>query len=191
VILATGARPARLDIPGELEFSGQGVSYCVSCDGPLFREDSVVMLAGGTYAGKEAHELCELAANVTVVTLDDGAWAEVLRPAENLRVIRDSSAVAIEGDASGVRGVRLAGSEREWQVDARGVFVCAGYEPVSELVSTIVELDPGRRIVTDGSLETSVPGVYAVGDVRAYSPLRLLGAAADGITAATAIASRR
>jgi thioredoxin reductase (NADPH) len=191
VVLATGARPRQLGLPGEVELAGQGVSYCVSCDGPLFHGRPVVLLGGGMYAAKEAQELQELASEVTVVPVDDGSWADALEQTRTIRVVRGATPLVIEGDAEGVSGLRVAENGREEQLTARGVFVCAGYTPASELAAGVVELDQDGRILTCASLETSVPGIYAVGDVRAHSTQRLLGAAADGLVAATAIACSR
>jgi len=194
VILAMGATPLRLDIPGESQFAGRGVSYCVPCDGPLFRDQPVVLLGAGRYAAKEANELSELASEITVVSLDDGrsdrAWADSLEIGGKLHLIRDARAVSIDGDADGVRSVRLADSDREWQLSTRAIFVCAGRAPASELVQSIVELDADGRILTDSSLNTGITGLYAAGDIRAHSPERLISAAADGVTAATAVARR-
>jgi thioredoxin reductase (NADPH) len=191
VIVATGARARKLGLPGEVELAGQGVSYCVSCDGPLFHGRPVVMLGGGAYAAKEARELQEYASEVTVVPVDDGSWADTLERAQAVRIVAGATPLGIESDDEGVSAVRVATNGGEEQIVARGVFVCAGYTPASDITAGLLELDKDGRIVTDPSLVTSVPGIYAVGDVRAHSTCRVLGAAADGLVAATAIANSR
>jgi thioredoxin reductase (NADPH) len=192
VILAMGSTPLHVNIPGEDEFAGRGVSYCVACDGPLFSGKPVVMLAAGRYAAQEADELRQLVSEITVVSLDeDGSeagWLEELEVGGNLKLIRGARPVAIEGGGGSVSGVRLAQNDREWQLDSLGVFVCAGRAPATDLVRAIVELDAEGRIVVDESLNAGTPGLYAVGDIRAQSPERLSNAAADGVTAANAIA---
>ncbi len=191
VVLAMGSTPLKIGIPGEEEFAGRGVSYCVACDGPLFSAQPVVMLASGQYAGQEADELRQLVSELTVVSLENGrsdGWAESLRVGGNLRLIFDATPVSIEGDDGTVCQVRLAGADGELQVETRGVFVCAGRVPATDLVSSIVKLDEHGRIAVDASLNAGVPGLYAVGDIRAHAPERLISAAADGVVAAAAIA---
>ncbi|HEX3803096.1 MAG TPA: FAD-dependent oxidoreductase [Solirubrobacteraceae bacterium] len=194
VVLAMGSTSRRVDIPGENEFAGRGVSYCVACDGPLFSGQPVVMLGAGRYAAREAHELRQFVSELTVVSLDDGRsdtrWVESLEVGDNLRLIADAKPVSIDGDGTGVSGIRLAAADREWQLEARGIFVCAGRVPAIDLVRSSVDLDAAGRIVVDASLNVGTPGLYAVGDIRTHSPERLISAAADGVTAATAIASR-
>jgi thioredoxin reductase (NADPH) len=192
VVLAMGSTPLKVGIPGEDEFAGRGVSYCVACDGPLFSGQPVVMLASGQYAVQEADELSQLVSELTVVNLENGrsdGWEESLRVEGNLRLIVDARPVSIEGDDGIVSQVRLAGADGELQVKTRGVFVCAGRAPATDLVSSIVNLDEHGRIAVDASLNAGIPGLYAVGDIRAHAPGRLISAAADGVVAATAIAS--
>jgi len=191
VVLAMGSTPSRVEIPGEVEFAGRGVSYCVACDGPLFSGMPVVLLGAGRYAAKEAQELREFVSQITVISLDDSD-AEVgsagsLETGGNLQLIRGAKPVSIEGEGS-VSGIRVIHEDRELQLDALGVFVCAGRTPATDLVRELVELDLEGRIVVDDSLNAGRPGLYAVGDVRAHSPQRISSAAADGVTAANSIA---
>jgi len=192
VVLATGARPRTLDIPGEAEFRGRGVSYCATCDGHFFREKPVVVIGGGDSAVTEAGFLARLASRVSLVHRRDGFRAaatlvERLKGQDNVEFRLKRVPVRIEGSEN-VEGVVVRdpdGGEPE-TIAARGVFIYVGMEPETGFLRGKVELDESGYIVTDEFLRTNVPGVFAAGDVRVKDLRQVVTAAADGAVAAMA-----
>ncbi len=193
VIIATGARPRRLGLPGEQRLGGRGVSYCATCDGPFFRGRRVVVIGGGDSAVTEAIFLSRLAATVTVVHRRERFRAAPslvgrLRQAANVNFRLGRVPVDIVGEER-VEAVLLkprgAGEEVEPErLEAEGVFIYVGLDPESGFVRGHVDLDDQGYIVTDEVLRTRVPRVYAAGDVRAKELRQVVTAAADGALAA-------
>jgi thioredoxin reductase (NADPH) len=185
VIIATGCAPARLGVPGEDEFEGRGVSYCVSCDGPLLRGAPVVLVAGGAYAPEEARELAEHASTVTVLAPTDD---QRLHGVPNITLLQAAPTRILGGD-HGVNGVAIAFDDGESVVPARGIFVCAGGVPRTEFLAGAVDCDEHGHVTVDPmTLQTSILGIHAIGDVRTGSDGTLAGAAADVATVVTALA---
>src|SRR3954453_9047938 len=173
VLLAVGSTYRRLGIPGEEDFIGAGVHFCATCDGAFYRGKDVVVVGGGNSAGEEGIFLTRFADHVTIVTKDDALTASRVvqqKVAENpkIEVVTGTSPAEFKGD-SRLRSVVLhdvaSGQDRE--VDPDGVFVFIGLTPNSQLVADLVELDEFGFIKTDIGLQTSMPGVFAAGDVRA------------------------
>ncbi len=190
-IVATGAFPALLGIPGEVEFRGKGVSYCATCDGPFFRGKRVLVVGGGDSAVQEALFLAKLASQVTLVHRRDKLRAtqclqDVAFHTEKISFIWNSVVVDIKGTKQ-VQSVVLkdvnTGQERTLEID--GVFLYVGLRPNSGIVSVLVDLDPIGAILTDEQMATSVPGLFAAGDVRSTSLRQYITACADGAIAAT------
>ena len=190
VIVATGAFPALLGVPGEGEFRGKGVSYCATCDGPLFRGKRLLVVGGGDSAVQEALFLAKLASQVTLVHRRDKLRAtQCLQDAafhtENISVVWNNVVVDIKG-ANQVQSVVLkdvnSGQERTLEID--GVFLYVGLRPNSGLLSGLVDLDPIGAILTDDQMATSVPALFAAGDVRSTSLRQFITACADGAIAA-------
>jgi thioredoxin reductase (NADPH) len=190
VILATGAFPRRLGIPGEREFFGRGVSTCATCDGFLYKGKTTVVIGGGDSAIDEGLFLTRFADKVLVVhrrdelraskQLQERAFAE-----SKMHFVWDSVATEILGDetVTGVR-VRNVKTDQETVLDADGVFVYVGLIPATKFIAGQVELDPAGYIVTDAHQRTSVPGVFAAGDVQNPEFRQCVVAAGDGATAA-------
>ena len=190
VILATGAFPRRLGVPGEREFFGRGVSTCATCDGFLYKGKTTVVIGGGDSAIDEGLFLTRFADKVLVVhrrdelraskQLQERAFAE-----NKMHFVWDSVATEILG-AETVTGVRVRNvkTDQESVLDADGVFVYVGLIPATKLVAGQVELDPAGYIVTDAHQRTSVPGVFAAGDVQNPEFRQCVVAAGDGATAA-------
>lgn len=171
VIIATGASPRLMDVPGEKEFTGKGVSYCATCDGHFFQEKDVVVVGGGDSAVKEALFLTRFANSVTIVHRRDKLRAGVLletRAKENPKVnfIWDSIVTEILGEDA-VRAVRLknkqTGEEKEHPTD--GVFVFIGHIPNTELFNDQLDMNAQGYLTVDRHMRTSIPGVYAAGEV--------------------------
>lgn len=193
VILATGAHHRLLGVPGEEELSGMGVSYCATCDGAFYKGSDVVVVGGGDVAVEDAIFLARVCKKVYVVHRRDELRAakslqERLFSLPNVEMVWDSVVERIEGDDQ-VDAVRLKnvkdGSSRSFAVD--GVFVAVGVTPDSDLLKGIVEADEGGYILADETCETSVPGIFAAGDVRKKPLRQIITAAADGANAITGV----
>ncbi|NLL43779.1 MAG: thioredoxin-disulfide reductase [Firmicutes bacterium] len=190
VIIASGASPRPLGVPGEAEFTGRGVSYCATCDGALYRGAEVIVIGGGDSAIKEAILLTRFASKVTVIHRRDALRATgILQNRafanEKITFMWDTVVDKIEGDGR-VTGV-LARNVKDGStqvVEAKGVFIYVGVDPVTDFLTGSEILDEWGYILTDEFMATAVPGVYAAGDVRAASLRQIVSAAADGAEAA-------
>jgi thioredoxin reductase (NADPH) len=190
VIIATGAKPRLLGCPGELELRGKGVSYCATCDADFFTDLNVVVVGGGDSAIQEAIYLTKFAEKVTVIHRRDelrAAKSIQERAFANPKIdfIWDSVVTEIKGDgiveSVVVKNVKT-NEIKEVQTD--GVFMFVGYDPVSDLVKGLVDMDEKGYIITDENMSTSIEGVFAAGDVRVKSLRQVVTAAADGAIAA-------
>lgn len=190
VILCSGSHRRRLGLPAEERLHGRGVSFCAGCDGDFFAGQDVVVVGGGDSGLDEALVLASIASSVTVVEASPtvpGAPYLLAQLKDNPRVrfLTDHRLVDIEGDDD-VKMVVVQsgeGGERK-EVATTGVFVCAGLEPETAMVRSLLQLEPGGHIRTDERMSTSVPGLFAAGDLRQGSARLLIAAAGDGATAA-------
>jgi thioredoxin reductase (NADPH) len=190
VIVAAGSRLRQLGIPGEEELYGRGVSHCATCDGPLYLGQVVGVVGGGDSAADEAMTLTQYADRVLLFHRRDRLQAQKvlqdrLRNYRKVEMVWNCTVEEILGDdtVSGVR-VRNVVTNLQNVVDLSGLFVYVGLEPNSELVRGLVKLDNAGHIPVNISMETSVPGLYAVGDIRQQSASQLVASAGDGATAA-------
>jgi thioredoxin reductase (NADPH) len=190
VIIATGANAKWLGLPSETKFRGKGVSSCATCDGFFFKGKDVVTVGGGDTAMEEATFLANITNSVTVVHRRDALRASKImqeRATANPKIhfVWDSTVKEITGDDK-VTGVQLHNlkSGRDSHVKAEGVFVAIGYEPNTGFLKGKVDLDSQGYVVTRKDTETSIPGVFAAGDVRDHKYRQAVTAAADGCMAA-------
>ena len=196
ILLATGASPRKLGFEGESEYAGRGVAYCATCDGEFFTGKEVLVVGGGFAAAEESVFLTTYASKVTVLVREQDFTcdATVAAAAKNNPKIEVRYQVELQGVTAGQGGLREAailnratGQTETWKPadgGTFGVFVFAGYVPATDLVRGVVELDDYGYVVTHGYLETSVPGVYAAGDLRAKNLRQVVTATADGAIAA-------
>ena len=189
VVMATGAGPRELGLPREWELTGKGVHYCAACDGMFYKGKTVVVVGGGNTAAADALLLSRVAKKVIVVHRRDQLRAtkiyhQPLMKAENVEFWWNSAVVEIHGEKglSGVTVENLITGQRQ-TVDCDGLFVSIGRKPVTGLVAGQLTLDEGGYIAADESTRTSIPGVFAVGDVRTKTVRQIITAAADGAVA--------
>ena len=190
LIIATGASWNQLNIPGEKKLIGRGVSYCATCDGPLFKGREVVVVGGGDTALEEAIFLTKFAHKVTVVHRRDKLRATKIlqeRAFENKKIDIRLNSVALEIKGSNkVEAVEVKDAKTNKTTDIRtdAVFVLVGMTPNSGIVKEIVKLDEKGYILTNDDMHTSVKGIFAAGDVRKKLLRQVITAAGDGATAA-------
>ena len=196
ILIATGASPRKLGFEGESEYAGRGVAYCATCDGEFFTGKEVLVVGGGFAAAEESVFLTTYASKVTVLVREQDFTcdATVGAAAKNNPKIDVRYQVELQGVTAGQGGLREAtilnratGQTETWKPadgGTFGVFVFAGYVPATNLVRGVVELDDYGYVVTHGYLETSVPGVYAAGDLRSKNLRQVVTATADGAIAA-------
>jgi thioredoxin reductase (NADPH) len=191
VILAMGAAPRYLGVPGEQEFLGRGVSSCATCDGFFFKDQDIAVIGGGDSAMEEATFLTRFARSVTLIHRRDEFRAskimlERARANEKITFLTNTNIVAVEGDSTvtGLR-VRNALTDDETTLAVTGVFVAIGHEPRSELVRDAVDVDPdGYVLVRDRTTATTIDGVFACGDLVDRTYRQAITAAGSGCAAA-------
>jgi len=192
VIIATGAKPRLLNIPGEKEFTGRGVSYCATCDGPFYRGKKIFVVGGGDAACDEARYLSRLSKQVTLVHRRDSfraqkALAQRTLDNPNIQVRLNTVIKEIKGEKK-VSLVVLSDvkSGEVYEEEADAVFIFVGTVPQSSLVggSLKAELDESGYIITDPKMATNIAGLFAAGDIRSGAFRQVVTAAADGAVAA-------
>ena len=196
VLLATGAHPRMVGFQGEEQFRGRGVAYCATCDGEFFTDKDVFVVGGGFAAAEESVFLTKYACHVTILIRGDGftcaqATADAARNHEKITVLTNTVVEEVSGDTAlrfiRYRNTRTGQVTKHHAADGEtfGVFVFAGYEPATELVQGLAELDEQGYVLTDRSQKTTADGLYAAGDV-CVKPLRqVVTAVGDGALAAT------
>ena len=195
VVIATGANPRKLGLPMEQEFTGRGVHYCAACDGMFYRGNTVVVVGGGNTAAADALALSRIAQKVYVVHRRDTLRAtklyhKPLLEAKNVEFLWNSAITALEGDGrlSGVVVKDLQNGQERF-LEVNGLFVSIGRVPATALVEGQLQLDQAGYIQAGEDTESSLPGVYAVGDVRSKQVRQIVTAVADGAVAAHAAES--
>ncbi len=192
LILACGATPRKLGIEGEAVLTGKGVSYCATCDGPFYRDQEVAVIGGGDTAVEEALFLTRFASKVHIIHRRDELRATKLLQerafaSERIAFIWDTIPIRIAGSTT-VEGVDLKNVKtgKVFQLPVDGVFAFIGYSANNELVKDQLELDEHGFVLTDNDMETSIPGVFAAGDIRSKLLRQVSTAVGDGATAAFA-----
>ncbi len=190
IIIAGGSKRQTLDVPGEEEFTGKGVSYCATCDAAFFREKPVAVVGGGNAAITEALHLAKFASRVTVIhrrhqlrttrILEERAFSE-----PKIEFLWDSTVEKIEGE-SFVKRLRLKQvlTGEKSALEVAGIFISIGFTPDTDYLKGILPLDSIGHIITNEKMETAIPGILAAGDIRQNSARQAIAAAGDGATAA-------
>ncbi len=194
VIFTAGGTPVKLGIPGEKEYAGKGVSYCAVCDGAFFKGEHLAVVGGGDAAVEEADYLTRYASKVTLVhrredfrasrIIQDRAFAN-----PKIEVIRSTIVPEIVGNEKGVKQIVLekADTGKRSTLDVGGVFVFVGFKPNTQLIEGHVKHDAGGYFITDERMMTSIPGLFAAGDVRSQLTRQITTAVGDATTAAIAV----
>ena len=190
IVIATGTTPKLLGIPGEKELKGRGVSYCATCDGPFFKDKDIVVIGGGSSGVQESLYLTRFVNSITLFEYMGQLNAEKIlqeraRKEPKIKIFTNHQVLAINGEQT-VQSVlvknRANGEER--LIAASGVFIWVGVQPNTDFLVGKVDMDDWHYIKTDVMMETSVPGVFAIGDVRDASVRQITTAVGDGTTAA-------
>jgi thioredoxin reductase (NADPH) len=195
VILATGGTPRKLDIPGEEDNYGRGVSYCAVCDGFFFRDKTVVVIGGGDTAAEEALYLAKLARQVYLVHRRDALRAGMILQKRimddcKIEVLWNTVPTEVKAGPDGVYAIGLkdtrTGASRDLATD--GAFIFIGFDPNNGLVPAGTRLNADGYVITDRKCETNIAGIFAIGDLREKYARQIVISAADGSTAALAAA---
>jgi thioredoxin reductase (NADPH) len=190
VILCTGAKPRKIEVPGEEELQGKGVSYCATCDAPFYRDQEIAVVGGGNTAIQEALHLTKFASKVTVIhrrdelratkILQEKAFAE-----DKMDFLWNAQVSEIVGGASGVESLNISYNDGSTSsLPVTGIFILIGVVPTNEVLPLDqLETDSGGFIVTDNEMCTRLPGVFAAGDIRSKNFRQIVNAAGEGATA--------
>ena len=193
VILSTGGSPVYLNVPGEKEYSGKGVSYCAICDGAFFKDQVIAVAGGGDAAVEEGSYLTKFGSKVYIIHRRGELRAQKIiqkRAFDNDKIefIWDTVIESINGDDKKVRNLSLKNVKTgaKSNLDVGAIFVFIGFHPNSNITREALRKDNGGYIITDEKMETSIKGIFACGDVRAQLVRQITNAVGDGTTAAIA-----
>jgi thioredoxin reductase (NADPH) len=190
VILCTGAKPRKIEVPGEEELQGKGVSYCATCDAPFYRDQEIAVVGGGNTAIQEALHLTKFASKVTVIhrrdelratkILQEKAFAE-----DKMDFLWNAQVSEIVGGATGVESLNISYNDGSTSsLPVTGIFILIGVVPNNEVLPLDqLETDSGGFVVTDSEMCTKLPGVFAAGDIRSKNFRQIVNAAGEGATA--------
>jgi thioredoxin reductase (NADPH) len=194
VILTAGGTPTKLDVPGEAEFAGRGVSYCAVCDGAFFKGETIAVIGGGDAAVEEADYLTRYASKVYLVHRRDSLRAsrilqERLFANPKIEVIWNKKVNEMTGEASGLKSLALEDTVTGVRstLAVTGAFVFVGFKPNSGLIKGHFKHDASGYIITDDRMMTSIPGLFAAGDLRVQLTRQVTTAVGDATTAAIAV----
>lgn len=191
IIIATGSKPRRLGVPGEVEFSGKGVAYCAICDGPLFAGEDLVVSGGGNSAVEAAIDLAKIAKTVTIVHRSqfraDKILLNQLEDLDNITIKLNTQIQEIVGEKM-MTGIKVLdnNSNESYTIPASGIFVEIGYLPNSSQFKDLIQLNDKGEIIVDKFSATNVKGIFAAGDITNSPYKQIIISAAEGAAAALA-----
>ncbi|MFC1969485.1 NAD(P)/FAD-dependent oxidoreductase [Chloroflexota bacterium] len=188
VVFATGKKPRKLNVPGEAELAGRGVTYCATCDGPIFAGQMVAVVGGGNSALEAVLDMVKIAEHVDLVSLTpltgDPVLIDKFNDAKNLTVYTEYQTEKIEGkelvEGMQIKELKTGDGKR---LDVTGIFIEIGLEPNAEAVSGLLKLNQWGEVPVNTSCETEVPGLYAAGDVTDVPEKQIVVAAGEGAKA--------
>jgi|UniRef100_A0A7C6AGC0 thioredoxin reductase (NADPH) len=190
VIIATGSSPRRLNVPGEEKFLGRGVSYCATCDGPLFKNQDIAIIGCGNSGLQEGRFLLKFVRSITFVEFLPRVTADKILydyfvDKENVKFLLGSEVLSIDGEMR-VESIKVKNRKtgEEKQIKVSGLFIYVGLIPNSEFIKGILKTDENGFIITSENYETSIPGIFAAGDVRAKKIRQVVVACSEGAQAA-------
>ncbi len=193
VILTAGGTPYKLEVPGEAEYAGRGVSYCAICDGAFFKGETIAVAGGGDAATEEAEFLTRYVDKLYLIHRRDELRAQKIlqkRVFDNpkIEIIWDTVINEVVGDAQGMTGLRLQNvkTAEESLLEATGLFVFIGFRPNTGLLEDHAEHDAGGYLISDRDMRASIPGLFVAGDVRAQLTRQITTAVGDATTATIA-----
>ena len=193
LIIATGAQPRKLGVPGEDQFTGEGISYCATCDGAFFRERTVCVVGGGDTALEDALYLSNVAEKVYLIhrRSEFRAQSVLVQRAEktpNIEFLLNKVPVAFQGNVLGLESIQLKDTQTEapTTLEIDGCFLAVGYVPDTEFLRNIVTLDQNGYIIADEDTKTGAKGIFVAGDVRTKRIRQVVTAVSDGAAAALA-----
>jgi thioredoxin reductase (NADPH) len=187
VIIATGAEHRHVGVPGEDDYAGKGVSYCAVCDGAFFKDEDVVVVGGGDSAIEEGIYLTQMAKSVTVIHRRDQLRAQAILQKrafanDKMKFVWNANFEEIKGDGDAITSVRYSDkvTGEDHELNAKGVFIYVGIKPMTDAFAGLGVLDDNGWVITDDQMKTSVPGVFAIGDVRAKNLRQIATAVGEG-----------
>ncbi len=193
IIVSAGGTPVKLGVPGEVEYSGKGVSYCAICDGAFFKDKVIAVVGGGDAAVEEGTFLTKYGSKVYIIHRRDKLRAQKIiqkRAFDNKKIefIWNTSVGSINGNGNKISDLTLHNSEtdRRTKLEVGAIFIYVGFHPNSGIFRDKVKTDANGYIITDDKMETSIKGIYACGDVRSQLVRQVTNAVGDGTTAAVA-----
>lgn len=194
VILTAGGTPTKLGVPGEAEYAGRGVSYCAVCDGAFFKGETIAVVGGGDAAVEEADYLTRFATKVYVIHRREEFRASKLLQQRlfanpKIEVLWNQNVTEVVGEPSGVKSLTLKSSldGSTSSLAVTGAFILIGFRPNSDLIKGHFDHDPSGYVITDDRMMTSIPGLFAAGDLRVQLTRQVTTAVGDATTAAIAV----
>jgi len=191
IIVATGRSPKLLGLPNEIELTGKGVSRCALCDGMFFKDKIVAVIGGGNSALQESLHLAKLCSKVYLIHRRDEFRAEInvqdrIKEKENIEIIYNAEVIKINAENERLKSITLNNNQ---ELEISGLFIYIGYNPNTHLLKDIVDIDENGYVKVDEKFETSVKGIYAIGDIILKDYYQLILAASDGAKAAINISN--
>ncbi len=190
VIIATGSSPRRLNVPGEEKFLGRGVSYCATCDGPLFKKQDIAIIGCGNSGLQEGRFLLKFVRSITFVEFlpkitGDKILYDYFANNENVKFLLGHEVISIDGEMR-VESIKVKNRKtgEEMDIKVSGIFIYVGLIPNSQFIKELLKTDENGFIITNENYETSVPGIFAAGDVRAKKIRQVIVACSEGAQAA-------